>query len=67
MVSDERFRRGDVVEVPFYMDVMPARVLEVYGPPTWRRVLVEIIFAEEPEEPWTIRYNIEDVRPLKAA
>jgi hypothetical protein len=67
MVNVERFRRGDIVEIPLRVGFMPARVLEVYGPPTWRRVLVEIIFSEEPEEPWTIRYNIEDVRLLKAA
>jgi hypothetical protein len=67
MVSSERFRRGDIVEVPWPVGFMPARVLEVYGPTVNRHVFVEIIFDEEPSEPWTISYPIDDVRLLKAA
>lgn len=67
-VSDRRFKYGDVVEIPWVVGTVRARVLEVYGDPGHEHVLLEVLDVdEEAGEPLTVTYRIKDVRRLAAA
>ena len=45
--SDARLHEGDAVEVPWGVDTVRGRVLEVYGPATRRNALVEVDLGAE--------------------
>lgn len=59
---------GDVVEIPWPVGTVRARVLEVHGDPGDERVSVEVLDVDqEASEPVTVTHRIHNVRLLTAA
>ena len=67
-MSERPLKYGDVVEIPWPVGTVRARVLEIRGYPGNERVLLEILDVdEEASEPLTVTYPIRDVHRLTAA
>jgi hypothetical protein len=58
---------GDLVEIPWPVGTVRARVLEIRGYPGNERVFLEVLDVDdEASEPLTVTYPIKDVRRLPA-
>jgi hypothetical protein len=67
-VQQRPLKYGDVVEIPWVVGTVRARVLEVHGYPGNERVLLEVLDVDdEASEPLTVTYPIRDVHRLTAA
>lgn len=67
-MQDRPFKYGDVVEIPWVVGTVRARVLEIYGQSGNEHVFLEVLDVDdEASEPLNVTHRIENVRRLAAA